>query len=64
MTHREHHDDDETRLLQDAKEELRQARRRSERMTPLLDKLDDHLREDWFAKQFIAAVKHDARRQS
>lgn len=62
MTHRE--PDDDLQRLHDAEAELREVKRQGDQMTPLLDKLNRHVRENAFADRLVAALEYKFRRQA
>ena len=55
------HDDEDVQRLRDAEEELRVVRQQGRNMTPLLNRLRRHARENAFAERFIAAIEQNAR---
>ena len=55
---------DDERLLREAEDELHAVRRRGARLTPLLDRLHQHLRENAFTERLVSALEHDLRRNT
>lgn len=54
--------EDDARRLREAEEELHAARQRGIRLTPTLDRLYQHKRENRFIEKIITVLEHDLRR--